>query len=95
MIRLETDLSMGKAKWREPSGEMSLISSMVARLLGRGAVIAQPVGLNHESQVRPEEIDPKAVQALACEREWQANLGHERQEEPLQVRVGEAEGASI
>jgi hypothetical protein len=69
MIRLETDLRMGEAEWREPSGEMSLISSMVARLLGRGAVIAQTVGLDYEPQGWPEEVDPKAVQPPPRERE--------------------------
>ena len=68
MIGLIADLSMGEAERREPGGEMGLISGVVAGLLGGGAVIAQPVGLDHEPQIRPEEVDPKAIQTLARER---------------------------
>lgn len=86
---------MGEAERRETGGEMGLISNTVAGLLCRGAVVAQPVGLDYKPQVRPEEVNPKAVQVLARKRGRQARPRDERQEESLQVRVGEAKGAPI
>ncbi|HEX3608841.1 MAG TPA: hypothetical protein VHU14_04115 [Solirubrobacterales bacterium] len=95
VARFVTNLSMGEAERREPGGKMGLISNPVAGLLGRGAVVAQPVGLDHKPQVRPEEVDPKAVYAPARKRGRQARSRDEWKEEPLQVRVGKAKGAPI
>ena len=68
MLRFVADLRMGETERCEPGGEMGLISSVIPRLLGRSAVIAESIGLDHEPQGRPEEVDPKAVQPLPRER---------------------------
>jgi len=53
-------------------------------------VVAQAVGLDHEAQVGPIEIDFPAVDDLFAERERESGFGGDRAKEDLQVRVGEA-----
>src|SRR6187401_1637821 len=71
VLPLEADLRMGEPQRGKPRGGVRLISKAIPRLLGRRAVIAQAVGLDHKSEVGPEEIDLEAI-------EHQAGLG-ERQ----------------
>ena len=68
---LESNLCVGEAKRRETRGEMGLIAQAIPRLLARGAVVAQTIGLDDEPQIRPEEINPEAVEALLGERNRQ------------------------
>jgi hypothetical protein len=74
---------------------MRLVTQPVARLCGRGRVIAQAIGLHDEAEVRPEEVDLEPVQA--CAGLWlpEASRAREGKELPLQLGVGEREGAAV
>ena len=58
---------MSEPQRGQAGGNMSLIAPAIASLLGRGAVIAKPVRLDDETEVRPVEIDAEAIQDLASE----------------------------
>ena len=95
MGRLEAHLGVGEAQRRQPGGGVRLVAHAIACLLGGGAVVAQAVGLDHQAEVGPEEVDLEPVQALARQRQRQAGLLDQRQEAPLELGVGEAEGAPV
>ncbi len=54
---------------------MRLVAQPVPSLLGRRAVVAQPVGLDDEAEVRPVEVDFELIHPLAGQRDGQAGLG--------------------
>ena len=58
-------------------------------------MVAQAVGLDHQSKVGPVEVDFEAVDHLLGERERKPGLHRDRPEENLEVGVGEAEGALV
>ena len=95
MLRLVANLLVSEAQRRVAGGEMFLIATTVAGLLRRRAVMAQPIGLDHEPQVGPEEVDPKAVEMLASERHGEPRPRRKRQKESLQFRVGEPKRAPV
>lgn len=64
---------------------MNLVSPSVGGLLSRGAVVAQGVGLDHEAEAGPEEIDVEAVDLLLGERRRKARLSNEWQEGVLEL----------
>ena len=95
MLRLESDLRVREAERRQTGGHMRLITEAIARLLRRRAVISKTVGLYDQTQIGPEEVDPEPVHLLARQRYWQARRRSERDEQALELRVGEAEGVAI
>jgi hypothetical protein len=84
---------VGEAQRRQARGGVRLIAQPVAVLLGRGAVVAKAVGLDHEPEIRPVEVHLEAVELLLGERRREPGAGRQRQETALQLGVGEAEGA--
>jgi hypothetical protein len=74
---------------------MILIAATIAGLLRGRAVVAQPIGLDDQPQVGPEEVDAETIEVLASERNRQSRLGRERQEEPLELRIGESKRAPV
>lgn len=78
------DLRVAESQGAKAAPGVRLVASEVHRLLGRGAVMAQAVGLDHEAEVGPEEVDPmRAELALRC-RPGQAGLPHDREEPSLE-----------
>jgi hypothetical protein len=57
-----------KADGVHPGGLVRLVAKQVAGLLGRRAVIAEPISLHHEPEAGPEEIDAEAVHAPSGDR---------------------------
>jgi hypothetical protein len=64
-------------------------------LLGGRAVVAEAVGLDDQLQVGPEEVDAEVVHALAGERLRQAGPQRNRDEQALELGIGEREGADV
>jgi hypothetical protein len=89
------NLRVSETEWRESGGEMRLIAKPVMGLLCWGAVIAQPVGLDHKAQLGPKEVDPEAIHMLARERQRKTGLRDKWQKAPLQLRVGETKSAAV
>ena len=83
---------MREAEWRQARGRMALVPSRVGGLAGRGAVVAQAVGLDDDAQVREEEVDPAAVQPLLGEGGAKAGPPRDRQEAAFELGVGESGG---
>ncbi|HEU4739615.1 MAG TPA: hypothetical protein VFS54_11145 [Solirubrobacterales bacterium] len=74
---------------------MGLVAEPVASLLGRRSVVAQPIGLDHQAQVRPVEVDFEFVHPLAGERHRQAGLGGQRHKAPFQFLLGEPKSPPV
>lgn len=74
---------------------MLLISNSVAHLLRGCSVITQPVGLDDQAEVRPEEVDREPVDAAAGLGWREAGLADEAHEAPLQLGVREGEGVAV
>ena len=86
---------MGEAELGEAGGGVRLVAQPVPSLLGRRAVVAQPVRLDDKAEVRPVEIDFELVDELAGERNRQAGLGGQRQEPPFEFLLGETKGPPV
>jgi hypothetical protein len=95
VLRLIPDLLMSEAQRRVSGGQVLLIATTITRLLRRRAVVAQPIGLHHEPQIGPEEVDAKAVEVFAGEGQRQPRPRREWQEESLEFRVGEPKRATV
>jgi hypothetical protein len=74
---------------------MRLVPPVVARLLHRRAVVAEPVGFDDQAQFRPVEVDAVPVHSLLRHWHWQARPADEREKAPLELRVGGAEGVAV
>ena len=90
VTRLEAHLRAREAKRRESSGGVRLVPQAVPRLLGRRAVIAQAIGLDHQAEVGPVEVDLEAIDAAGLRLRESGPPG-EWQEASLELRVGEHE----
>jgi len=86
---------VSEAKRREARSGVGLVANAVAGLLGRGAVVAQAVGLDDQAEIGPEEVDAKAADDLAGKRERQAGGAREGEEPALELGVGEREGGCV
>ena len=64
-------------------------------MLGWGSVIPEPIGFDHEPQLGPEEVDPVPVDSLLGQRRGKTRAANQPDEPPLQLGVGEGEGAPI
>jgi hypothetical protein len=71
---------------------VSQVAPAVPRLLGGCAVIAQPVGLDHESQLGPVEVDAESGHPRAGLGRRQVRAPNDREEAALELGVGEDEG---
>jgi len=86
---------MGEAERRETGGGVGLVADSVPELLDGRAVVAQAVGLDHQTEVWPVEVDLEPVHPLACEGRGQTRAFGDGEEEALEVRVGEGEGLTV
>jgi hypothetical protein len=82
---------VGEAEDSEARGGVLLVALGGAGLLGRSAVVTQPIRLDHEAVVREPEVDLVAQDKVFREREGEARRQREWPEENLQVRIGQAE----
>ena len=95
MHRVVSDLRMGESQNSESGGGQCLVSLPVLGLLSRRPVIAQPVGLNHEPQLRPKEIHTETIHMPLRFRLRQPRLPNQPQESSFQFRVTQGEGVPI
>ena len=86
---------MGEAQRGEARRGVRLIAAPVTRLLRGRAVVAQAVGLDHEAEVRPVEVDAEAVEPLLGQRRRQARPPGDREKAALELRVGQGEGVAV
>jgi hypothetical protein len=93
--RFVFDLPVVEAQGREAAGGVGLVAEEVAGLLGGGAVVAHAVGLDHEAEVGPVEVDFEAVDPPFGERLGKAGGEGQRSEEDFELAVGEAEGVAV
>jgi hypothetical protein len=89
------DLVVGEAKWPASREPVRVVPGVVAILLRRRPVVAQAVGLDHEAQFGPDEIDAVSVEHALGLRNGQARPPYEAEKAPLQLAVGQAEGAAV
>jgi hypothetical protein len=89
------DLVVGEPQRGQARRHVGLIAAPVTRLLGGRAVVAQAVGLDDEAEVRPEEVDPEAVEPLLCEGRGQTRPPGDGEKAALELRVGEGEGVAV
>jgi hypothetical protein len=61
-----------------------LVPAQVHRLLGRGPVVAKAVGLDHEAEVGPEEVDSMATEPTLRRRNRQPAVADDLKEAPLE-----------
>ena len=95
MRRFVPDLGVSEAQDGQARGGEPLVAEAISRLGGGGAVIAQPVGLDHQPEVRPDEVHAKAVDPLLGERRPESGAPHQWQEAPLELGVREREGRPV
>ena len=91
---------MAHLRVREPQRRdavrgVGLVAEPVSRLLSGRAVVAQPVGLDDQADLWPEEVHPMAVHPLAGARQRQSGTSDECEESALELRVGQAKRAAI
>jgi len=89
------DLVVGEAQRGEARGRVRLVAEGVTSLGGRGAVIAPSVGLDHQAEVGPVEVDLEAVDDLFGERGRETGSCGERAKQDLELAVGEAKGEAV
>jgi hypothetical protein len=65
MRGFERHLGVGEAQRGEPARGVRLIAQAIPGLLRRRAVVAEPVGLDDEPEVRPMEVDLVAAHAAS------------------------------
>ena len=95
MAAVERDLPVREPQLGEAGGRVDLVAEAVACLLSGSAVVTQAVGLDDEPELRPEEVDPEAVDVGAGLGERQPGRARQRLEAALELGVGEGEGAAV
>jgi hypothetical protein len=86
---------MSEPQDHQAGRDMSLVTKPVSCLLTWRSVIAQPIGLNDQSELWPMEVDTEAVESLLSQWFRQSRGPNEPEEHPLKLRVCEPEGAPI
>ena len=89
------DLTVGEAKRRQTGARMCVVAPLVFGLLEGSAVVAQAVGLDHEAEVGPVEVDPVSIQLGLCQWDRQARFEDELEKEPLELGGGERDGRPV
>jgi hypothetical protein len=92
---LEPHLGAGEPQRGPAGGHVRLVADAVGGLLRRRAVVAQAVGLDDEVELRPEEVDPVAVDLALGKGPRQTGAPCDREEQALEVAVGERERPRI
>jgi hypothetical protein len=86
---------MSEPERDQPGRGVDLIAAAIPRLLCWRAVVSQPVRLDDETELWPEEVDAKAIDADACLRHRQSGTPDQQEEPALELRVRQAERAPI
>jgi len=89
------DLEVREPQRREACSGVILVACRITRLGGGGAVPAQAVCLDDEAELRPEEVDPVAVDMNLGLRRREAGRERDRNEEALELRLGEDELVTV
>jgi hypothetical protein len=72
---------------------MGLIAETIACLLRWSAVVRQPVSLDDQAEIGPEEVDTEATDVLPRQRVWQSRFLDDAQEAALELGVGESKNS--
>jgi hypothetical protein len=59
---------------------MSLISETIPCLLLGCAVVSKAVRLDHETQIRPDEVDPESIDVVLRLGAWETRFRSDREE---------------
>ena len=89
------DLGMGEAQGAKAGADVRLVAADVIRLLGRGPVMAEAVGLDDEAEVRPEEVDAMTAEARLGVWRRQPSGADQSEEAPLEGVLGAAESLRV
>ena len=95
VVRLVAHLAVREPQRGEARSGVGLVALAVDCLLRRAPVVAQPIGLDHETQVGPIEVDAIAVHDLARTRRREAGPQGDRHKPALELGVGEHEGVAF
>jgi hypothetical protein len=95
VLGFEDHLGPGETQRGQAGGGVHLIAAPIGGLLGRRAVIAQPVRLDHEAKLGPMEVDPESVDVLLRQGLRQARLARQWKEPALELGIGEGEGPAL
>ncbi len=95
MARLVRDLVVREAQRRQARGDAPVVARTVGRLLHGRAVVAQAVALDDEPELRPVEVDPVRPEVALRARLREAGAARDRDEEALELGVGEDEGGRV
>lgn len=95
LFRVESDLGMGETQRHQPSRRVRLVALPVSRLLRGSTVVAETVGLRHQSDLGPVEIDLEPADVDPCLGTRETGAAGEREEAPLELGVREDEGSAV
>jgi hypothetical protein len=76
---------------RQTCRGVRLIANAIPRLLAWRPVIAQAIGLDHQAEVGPVEVDPEPVYPRLRPRQSQPRAARDRKKAALELGVGERE----
>lgn len=79
---------MRETELGKTGGGVGLVAEPVPRLLSGGAVIAETIGLDHQAEIGPVEVDFEAVYPRPCQRRRQASLTSQRKEAAFELLLG-------
>ena len=88
---LGSNLSVREAERGQSSGSVCLVSTSIAGLLGRCAVVSQAIRLHNKPKLWPVEIDAEAIDYLLRFGLRELRRAQQREEPSLEVRVGHLE----
>jgi hypothetical protein len=86
---------VGEAQGAQAGPCVGLVAAEIHRLLGRGPVVAEAVGLDHEAEVGPEEVDPVAAESTLRVWHRQAGVADDREEATLERVRRPTEGLRV
>jgi len=88
------DLVVGEAQALQALCGVRVVAVEVLRLLDRSPVVAQAIGLDHQPELTPDEVDPKPLMRRSSSGAGSPAPGY-RENQALELRVREAKGATV
>jgi hypothetical protein len=79
----------------EASRRVSLVAEAVTRLLTGRAVVAKPIRLDHQPEIRPIEVDSESIDAGLRLRHAKPRTVNDGKKPPLELGISEDEGAPV
>lgn len=85
------DLTMREAERRQAGCGVRLVADVISGLGDRRSVIFEPVSLDHQAEIGPEEIDLESIDLRFGQRRRQADSSCDPAEEDLELGVRQLE----